>query len=232
MFLKYTFHIYISQTCSSIICCQYTSPIYIANTLCKKLNYKCESCMSARGMVDKKSTSIQGIANPKPDDPKIPVEVVWILPFASSNIYPFYQFGPKLQDCRSILKVWSYVIFNHILKPPALHIAFYLWNLWIYISDAFLAVAFVHTCITQCPFVIEAYPHAIYCIPLSPSSQSSLIIINKEICQENFHMTTNWEILMKPVTNYFQTLMLLFSYASSSTLYPCERVSRWVIVSD
>ena len=32
--------------------------------------------MSARGMVDKTFISIQGMANPKPDDPKIPVEVV------------------------------------------------------------------------------------------------------------------------------------------------------------
>ena len=35
-----------------------------------------KSCMSARGGVDKTFISFQGIANPKPDDPKIPVEVV------------------------------------------------------------------------------------------------------------------------------------------------------------
>ena len=42
-------------------------------------------------------------------------------------------------------------------------------SIW-YIFAAFLAVAFVHTCITQYPFVIEAYPHATYCIPLIPKS--------------------------------------------------------------
>ena len=35
-----------------------------------------KSCSFARGLVDKSIISFQGIANPKPDDPKIPVEVV------------------------------------------------------------------------------------------------------------------------------------------------------------
>ena len=100
---------------------------------------------------------------------------------------PFINLG---QNCRTAVPFWkcgrnfsSYVIFNHILKPPALHIAFYLWNLWFYICClSCRCLCIVHTCITQCPFVIEAYPHAIYYIPLSPSSKSSLIIINIEIC--------------------------------------------------
>ena len=118
-----------------------------------------------------------------------------------------------------------------------------LWNLerqftrvWLWTSERPLCTLWLSCVWAQISELVLTETWILHNSSLLSSCPQSQLLKSCDALDENFWkivcMFSLMEVYWQPGKNTFQKLLSFFSYASSSTLYPCEWVSKWVIVSD